>query len=141
MPVEEDQAPAAPAAAERVYLAVPYAAKDAAKALGARWNRTAKAWYAPPGADLAEFQRWMPSAQAQTAAVAEDPRDAFAEALRAARVNAGGKMHRRAGAKLHHGRWQPGAPYGAPGCGLVIRREGFPVIWRRGRRVDAAGSV
>ena len=84
MPVEEEQAPAVPAAAERVYLAVPYAEKDAAKALGARWNRTAKAWYVPPGADLAEFQRWMPTAQAQTAAVAEDPRDAFAEALRAA---------------------------------------------------------
>ena len=84
MPVEEEQAPAAPTAAERVYLAVPYAAKDAAKALGARWNRTAKAWYVPPGADLAGFQRWMPTAQAQTAAVAEDPRDAFAEALRAA---------------------------------------------------------
>ena len=84
MPVEEEQVPALPAAAERVYLAVPYAEKDTAKALGARWNRTAKAWYAPPGADLAEFQRWMPTAQAQTAAVAEDPRDAFAEALRAA---------------------------------------------------------
>ena len=84
MPVEEEQASAAPTAAERVYLAVPYAEKDAAKALGARWNRTAKAWYVPPGADLAGFQQWMPAAQAQTAAVAEDPRDAFAEALRAA---------------------------------------------------------
>ena len=90
MPVEEEQAPAAPMAAERVYLAVPYAEKDAAKALGARWNCTAKAWYVPPGADLAEFQRWMPTAQAQTAAVAEDPRDAFAEALRAAGFELGG---------------------------------------------------
>lgn len=84
MPVEQEQAPAAPTAAERVYLAVPYAEKDAAKSFGARWDRTAKAWYAPPGAALAEFQRWMPAAQAQTAAVSEDPRDAFAEALRAA---------------------------------------------------------
>ena len=50
-------------------------------------------------------------------------------------------MHRRAGAKLHHGRWQLGAPYGVPGCWSVIRREGFPVIWRPGRRVDAACSV
>lgn len=84
MPVEEKQAPAALAAAERVYLDVPYAEKDAAKALGARWTRAAKAWYVPPGADLAEFQQWMPSAQARTAVFAEDPRDAFAEALRAA---------------------------------------------------------
>ena len=84
MPVEEEQAPAMPAAAERVYLAVPYAEKEAVKALGARWNRTGKAWYVPPGQNLVGFQRWMPTAQARTAAVAEDPRDDFAEALRAA---------------------------------------------------------
>jgi hypothetical protein len=39
-----------------------------------------------------------------------------------ASVNAGAKMHRRAGVKLHHGRWQQGAPYGAPCWVLVILR-------------------
>ncbi|MDE3116517.1 MAG: toprim domain-containing protein, partial [Pseudomonadota bacterium] len=84
MPVHPDQTAAHTSAQERVYLAVPYAQKDEAKGLGARWDRTAKAWYVPPGADLAEFARWMPAAQAQSAAATEDPRLAFGEALRAA---------------------------------------------------------
>ena len=33
---------------QRVYLTVPYAEKDDAKALGAKWDREAKSWYAPP---------------------------------------------------------------------------------------------
>jgi hypothetical protein len=37
-------------------------------------------------------------------------------------VNAGVKIHRRAGVNLHHGWWQQGAPYGAPCCLSVIRR-------------------
>lgn len=31
----------------RVWLAVPYAEKDAAKAAGARWDPQARRWYAP----------------------------------------------------------------------------------------------
>ena len=44
LPVELKQAPAVPAAAERVYVAVTYPPKDPAKALGAPWDRTAKAY-------------------------------------------------------------------------------------------------
>ena len=36
-----------------VYLSVPYTEKDEAKAAGARWDKKAKAWYVPPGVDLA----------------------------------------------------------------------------------------
>ncbi|WP_420476941.1 DUF5710 domain-containing protein [Noviherbaspirillum sp. ST9] len=39
-------------------LAVPFAEKDAAKKLGARWNADRRSWYAPPGVDLAPFNRW-----------------------------------------------------------------------------------
>jgi hypothetical protein len=56
-------------------------------------------------------------------------------------VNAGAKMHRRAGVKIHHGCWQQGAPFGAPCCVLVIRRESCPVNWRPGRRVVGACSA
>ncbi|GAA4005440.1 hypothetical protein GCM10022247_28530 [Allokutzneria multivorans] len=42
---------------ERVWLDVPFAEKDEAKAQGARWDPNAKRWYAPrPG--IAGLQRW-----------------------------------------------------------------------------------
>jgi hypothetical protein len=40
-------------------LKVPYAEKDEAKALGARWNAERKAWYVPDGTDSAPFERWL----------------------------------------------------------------------------------
>lgn len=42
------------------FLNVPYAEKDEARALGARWNPTKKRWYAPPGVALDAFAKWMP---------------------------------------------------------------------------------
>lgn len=40
-------------------LKVPYAEKDEAKALGARWNAERKAWYVPDGTESAPFARWL----------------------------------------------------------------------------------
>lgn len=42
----------------KVYLNVPYAQKDAAKALGARWDPALKKWYVPPGKTLEAFSAW-----------------------------------------------------------------------------------
>jgi len=39
-------------------LNVPYAEKDEAKALGARWNPTKRRWYVPDGVDTAAFAKW-----------------------------------------------------------------------------------
>ena len=44
----------------RTYLVVPYAEKDLAKAAGACWDNTAKAWYVGPEADIRTLQRWLP---------------------------------------------------------------------------------
>lgn len=48
--------------AERVYLDVPFAEKDQAKAAGARWDQVAKRWYDPrpssPGNPRPELQAW-----------------------------------------------------------------------------------
>ena len=41
------------------FLKVPYAEKDEAKALGARWNKDRKMWYVPDGQDAAPFARWI----------------------------------------------------------------------------------
>lgn len=39
-------------------LAVPFAEKDEAKKLGARWNAERRSWYVPPGIDVSLFSRW-----------------------------------------------------------------------------------
>jgi len=54
-------------APEKTFLAVPYKEKDAAKALGARWDKEAKSWYAPEGADLAALQTWLPKENSREA--------------------------------------------------------------------------
>ena len=40
----------------KIYLNVPYAEKDAAKALGAKWDPVKKQWYAPANIDIAAFE-------------------------------------------------------------------------------------
>jgi len=45
-------------------LNVPYAEKDEARALGARWNPVKKRWYVPDGVDAAPFAKWKADAGA-----------------------------------------------------------------------------
>lgn len=42
----------------KIYLTVPFAQKDQAKALGARWDAAQKKWYVPAGKDLGLFAKW-----------------------------------------------------------------------------------
>lgn len=44
----------------RINLVTPFADKDKAKALGARWDSTRKVWYIVDVADLTPFMRWIP---------------------------------------------------------------------------------
>ncbi|MCE3263042.1 MAG: hypothetical protein K0R43_2121 [Pseudoduganella sp.] len=39
-------------------LNVPYAEKDEAKSLGAKWDATRKKWYVPDGVNAEPFSRW-----------------------------------------------------------------------------------
>lgn len=41
-----------------MFLKVPFAEKDEAKSLGARWNAERKSWYVPDGKDTEPFSRW-----------------------------------------------------------------------------------
>ena len=50
----------------KIYLNVPYAEKDAAKALGARWDAANKKWYAPGNLDIANFAKWHDQSAAPT---------------------------------------------------------------------------
>lgn len=42
------------------YLNVPFAEKDEAKRLGARWNPARKSWYIENVEDITSFMKWMP---------------------------------------------------------------------------------
>jgi hypothetical protein len=42
----------------RRWLEVPFEEKDAAKALGARWDPEARSWYAPPDVEFEPLARW-----------------------------------------------------------------------------------
>ena len=48
----------------RINLVTPFADKDAAKALGARWDAAKKIWYIIDVADLTPFARWIPNIRA-----------------------------------------------------------------------------
>ncbi|EPY00145.1 zincin-like metallopeptidase domain-containing protein, partial [Magnetospirillum fulvum] len=80
---EQSRSPASDVPLDRTtphaFLAVPFAEKEQAKALGAKWDRKAKAWYVPDGLDAAAFARWSgkPAAPASLSPVEE-----FAEACK-----------------------------------------------------------
>jgi len=46
-------------AESKTYLNVPFAQKDEAKALGAKWDAIKKKWYVPVDKDLGLFARWQ----------------------------------------------------------------------------------
>lgn len=73
--------PARAGSAAKTYLAVPFREKAEAQALGARWDKAAKSWYAPEGADARLTGRFgLDKADRQERA--KDPRDEFADVLR-----------------------------------------------------------
>lgn len=79
----------------RIDLQTPFAEKDAAKALGARWDSSKRTWYIQNVADLAPFQRWIPAGTtAQTAGPVAMARQAPASAPARARApsTAGGTI-------------------------------------------------
>jgi len=53
----------------RINLKVPFAQKDAAKELGARWDATRKIWYVVDPECLDVFSDWMPEVQAAAAEI------------------------------------------------------------------------
>ena len=67
--------------AKREYIAVPYTDREEAKALGAKWDRAAKCWYAPEGASPELATRFGTGGQARQES-APDPREEFAQALK-----------------------------------------------------------
>lgn len=44
----------------RTYLEVPFSDKESAKKAGAKWDGSARKWYAPDGIGLGPFSAWLP---------------------------------------------------------------------------------
>lgn len=59
VPAAAERAPSRAPAKAVTTLKVPYAEKDEAKQLGARWDPKRKKWYVPAGVDAALFERWL----------------------------------------------------------------------------------
>ena len=57
----------------RFNLKVPYAQKDAAKELGARWDAARKIWYVMDPQSIEVFSDWMPEVQSESASTAAAP--------------------------------------------------------------------
>lgn len=51
----------------RTNLQVPFAEKDEAKKLGARWDAVRKVWYVENKSDLAAFAKWMTGSKTTSA--------------------------------------------------------------------------
>jgi putative DNA primase/helicase len=81
---------------DRTYLVVPFAEKDNAKALGAKFDRDAKTWFVPPGVDPAPFARWCPDQPRH-----DDPRSLFAARLKDAGFILG-NQHPIIDGQIHH---------------------------------------
>lgn len=67
---------------ERLYLAVAYSERKAAKQAGALWDDDAKSWYVGPKADIAALGRWRADSVNPQQAPAMSPREEFLGLMR-----------------------------------------------------------
>lgn len=56
----------------KIYLDVPYAQKDEAKSLGARWDPSKKKWYVPGNLDISVFKKWNKATSAAPSTIQTD---------------------------------------------------------------------
>lgn len=77
-------------AKEKTYLNVPYSEKNQAKKLGARWDKSAKCWFAPTGTDLEPLGKWLP--KDKVIAPEKNAVQEFAKALQEAGLDLQGQL-------------------------------------------------
>lgn len=82
---------------DKTYLNVPYAQKDAAKALGARWDAANKKWFVPAGKDIAAFAQWHTDAELN----ASSPETRVSPAVKQSAVTNAGQNSVSAGVVTH----------------------------------------
>lgn len=104
----------------RTNLQVPFAEKDEAKRLGARWDPANKTWYVKDVEDLAAFSRWLTAPGEATATGTPRPASRSKPAANSALVKIGSRYFELACDCLP---WE-----GCPKCQAVLADK----EWRRG---------
>jgi hypothetical protein len=148
--IRENSPAMQPPSPERTYLAVPYAEKDDAKQLDAKWDRTEKAWYVPAGVDLDAFAAWLPAKGSVHIAVDANPAEQFAAAIRECGLQLDGppqmdgelhrvpvkgdKAHERSGAYKRH---LDGRPAGF----IQNHKTGVRQNWKASGQAAALGAA
>jgi hypothetical protein len=87
----------------RINLKTPFADKDAAKALGARWDGAKKVWYITDVDDLTPFMRWIPDLAEATQKTPTVPDGAANGALQASAGKSAGVITKPTKALSHCG--------------------------------------
>ena len=64
----------------KTYLNVPYAQKDEAKALGAKWDASNKKWYVPGSLDITLFEKWNTGTTGSVRSKSKSPLDTVTHA-------------------------------------------------------------
>lgn len=117
-PAAAEQQPAQAAqagqAAERQYISVPFKEKDAAKQLGARWDRKEQSWYVPAGVEAAPFAKWAQgaataAAEARPTQQAPEAQDGGQKAAQQARQYLAVPYEQRNAAKAAGAQWDKAA--------------------------------
>ena len=150
---------AASPAAEKTWLNVAFKEKEAAKSLGAKWDRAEKKWYVPEGTDLTPLAKWLepPGREAEQSVTPStrtgtlDPRQEFAEKLRQGGLIVDGaplidgKIHRvaveggKAGAK--DGAYQGFENDGRPGGWWQNHKTGEEGKWLASNHIQNPASL
>ena len=117
---------------ERVYLAVPFGERTAAKAAGAMWDKAAKSWYAGPKGDMQRLERWVADKVPGQQGPAMTPEEEFAEALRSLGCVVDGKHPVMDGAK--HRVAVEGDPKGEHAGFYVAHLDGHPAGYIKNNR-------
>ncbi|NMV39930.1 DUF5710 domain-containing protein [Ralstonia insidiosa] len=131
-PTSETEAPmsgdASASSARRLPLYVPFDEIEQAKKAGARWDKTKRTWYAPPGVDVKPMARWMEKPRELTDS---DILDQFADALRDAGLMLDGppimdgNWHRTPVDSAKNAKAKQGAYIGNLGDGKKEKPNGF----------------
>jgi hypothetical protein len=112
---------------ERVYLRVPYAEKDAARVLGARWDPDLRHWWIAAGVEREPFARWPAADPGVLGAIERERRQE--------------RLRQREAVRERERRWQAAhsGPLDAEMLGILTRLRDGPVN-RHGVMTNDSGT-
>lgn len=120
---------------KRIYLAVPYGERNAAKALGAKWDPQEKAWFSEGEAAIKKLRRWLPENQEKREKSSLTPREELSALMKEIGFELGGE-HPIMDGKPHRCRIV-GDKHGEVGGFYVAHADGLPNAFAKNNRTNA----